>query len=293
MRWKLRAAVGAGQPNYHDDVIKVQMMLNRAAHEDHGALLHEDGRFGPKTQARIEEFQRSQVHLSHADGVVNRNGPTERMLSHGHAASRSASHAPAPQRAASAHHAAASAHVVPDSGLAKLLQQHASARPANRKVAWFNRALPAAINVKARWGVPIAVTLAQGALESAWGTHAPGNIFFGVKGKSPDGKSINVTTHENYGGKSTVIQDGFRSYDTLEQSADDYGRFLASNRRYASAFAFRNEPEKFIHVVAKAGYATDPLYEKKILSIIRVNGLKDYDAPDVATSASYQNALHQ
>ena len=287
MRWKLRAAVGKGQPNYHDDVTKVQMMLNRAAHDSHSLMLKEDGKFGPKTQARIEEFQHSQVHMSHADGVVNRNGPTQRMLGH--------TSSPAPQRATATHHSSApvAAHVAPDSGLAELLQQRAAARPANKKTVWFNRALPAAMNVKSRWGVPIAVTLAQGALESAWGTHAPGNIFFGVKGKSPEGKSINVTTHEVYSGQSTVIQDGFRSYDTLEQSADDYGRFLASNNRYRHAFAYSNDPEKFIHEVAKAGYATDPKYEHKILSIIRANGLKDYDSPQVPTSASFQNALHQ
>lgn len=283
MRWKLTAAVGVGQPNHQDDVRKVQALLNRAAHENHGAILHEDGKFGPKTQARIEEFQRNQVHMSHADGVVNRNGPTQRQLSH--------SSSPAPQRATTINHAAA--RIEPGSAAAELLQKQAAQRPANRKVAWFNRALPAARNVKSRWGVPIAVTLAQGALESTWGTHAPGNIFFGVKGKSPEGKSINVTTHEVYGGRSAVIQDGFRSYDTLEQSADDYGRFLSSNRRYRAAFAYTNDPEKFIHEVAKAGYATDPHYEHKILIIIRVNGLKDYDSPQVSTSASFKNALHQ
>ncbi|WP_345830298.1 glucosaminidase domain-containing protein [Erwinia sp. HDF1-3R] len=287
MRWKLTAAVGVGQPNHSEDVRKVQALLNRAAYESHGAILHEDGKFGPKTQARIEEFQRTQVHMSQPDGVLNRNGPTERKLSH--------SSNPTPQRATAAHSSAApaTARIEPDSAAAELLQKRAAQRPPNRKVAWFNRALPAAINVKSRWGVPVAVTLAQGALESSWGTHAPGNIFFGVKGKSPDGKSINVTTHEVYGGSSTVIQDGFRSYDSLEQSADDYGRFLASNNRYRAAFAYRNDPEKFIHEVAKAGYATDPDYEKKILIIIRVNGLKDYDLPQVSTSASFQNALHQ
>lgn len=287
MRWKLTAAVGAGQPNHSADVRKIQELLNRSAHESHGAILREDGIYGPKTQARIEEFQRTQLHLSHADGVVNRNGPTQRQLSH--------SSSPAPQRAMAAHQSAAAttARIEPNSAAAELLQKRAAQRPENKKIAWFNRALPAAINVKSRWGVPIAVTLAQGALESSWGTHAPGNIFFGVKGKSPDGKSINVTTHEVYGGQSTVIQDGFRSYDTLEQSADDYGRFLASNRRYRAAFANSNDPEKFIHEVAKAGYATDPKYEQKILAIIRVNGLKDYDSPQVPTSASFQNALHQ
>lgn len=287
MRWTLTAAVGSGQPNHAEDVRKVQQLLNRAACESHSTILHEDGKFGPKTQARIEEFQRNQVHMSHADGVVNINGPTQRKLNN--------SSTSVPQRTPTAPQSAASLanRIEPDSAAAELLKKRAAQRPANHKIAWFNRALPAAINVKSRWGVPIAVTLAQGALESMWGTHAPGNIFFGVKGKSPEGKSINVTTHEVYGGKSTVIQDGFRSYDTLEQYADDYGRFLATNRRYRVAFSYSNDPEKFIHEVVKAGYATDPKYEHKILTIIRVNGLKDYDSPQVSTPASFQNALHQ
>lgn len=76
--------------------------------------------------------------------------------------------------------------------------------------------------VKRNWGVPIAVTISQGALESDWGHRAPGNMYFGVKGKSPKGTSIDVLTHEVSGGVSSKIKDSFRSYDSLEQSADDY-----------------------------------------------------------------------
>ena len=158
MRWKLSAAVGAGQPNHRDDVKKVQILLNRAAHEDHGVILHEDGLFGPKTQARIEQFQRDSAHMIHADGVVDRNGRTQRMLSHtAHQTAQQVNSA----RSTASHE---TVHIKPDSAAARYLQQQASARPANHKIAWFNGALPAAINVKARWGVPIAVTLAQGAL---------------------------------------------------------------------------------------------------------------------------------
>jgi flagellar protein FlgJ len=106
------------------------------------------------------------------------------------------------------------------------------------------------------------VTIAQGALESNWGRKAKGNVYFCVKGKSPKGKSVAFATNENYDGKSVKINDSFRSYDSLEQSADDYGRFLSVNKRFAAAFSYPNDPEKFIHEVAKAGYATDSSYEK-------------------------------
>ncbi len=291
MRWILRAGVGAGQPNHHDDVRKVQTLLNRAAHESGCEILKEDGIFGPRTQARIAQFQRDTLHMQHVDAIVNRHGPTQHALTP-HTATAYAQAATHSQRPATAGSQSTSHTVIPGSSAEKYLQKQASSRPVSYKSAWFNRALPAAVNVKAHWGVPVAVTLAQGALESDWGRHAPGNIFFGIKGKSPKGKTINVTTHENYNGKSTVINDGFRSYSTLEEAAEDYGRFLATNHRYAGAFAFRNEPEKFIHVVAKAGYATNPDYEKLLLGIIRANGLKDYDSPELATSVSFNNPLH-
>jgi flagellar protein FlgJ len=110
------------------------------------------------------------------------------------------------------------------------------------------------------------VTIAQRALESNWGRKAKGNAYFCVKGKSPKGKSVAFATHENYDGKSVKINDSFRSYDSLEQSADDYGRFLSVNKRYAAAFSYPNDPEKFIHEVAKVGYATYSSYEKKYLT---------------------------
>lgn len=136
------------------------------------------------------------------------------------------------------------------------------------------------------------MTIAQGALESGWGLKAKGNAYFGVKGKSPEGDSITFTTHENYDGQSVKIKDSFRSYDSLEQSADDYGRFLSVNKRYATAFSYPNDPEKFIHEVAKAGYATNPDYEKHIINIIRTTGIKDYDVVGVSTSMCYINPLH-
>lgn len=273
MRWKLRSAVGTGQVNRPDDVRIVQMLLNRSTDENKPhLLLKEDGIFGPKTSARILIFQIMNMQMWTFDGVVNPHGPTQLHLKN-HKAKKTLHHT---RRQTTLSHTKRNRNVIcPDDEFTKLLEQ--KSKPDDKKTAWINRVLPAAINVKAHWGVPIAVTIAQGALESSWGTKAPGNMFFGVKGTSPLGNSVNVTTHENLREGTVVIQDSFRSYDSLDQSADDYGSFFVNNHRYSAAFNYKDDPEKFIHEVANAGYATNPQYEKLIIAIIRANGLSDYD----------------
>lgn len=271
-RWVLEAAVGVGQVNRKPDVLIVQRLLNRSRQDDPVTpALAEDGVFGPLTKARLVTFQSSIVHMASSDAVVQSNGPTARALA-GFAPPSSPQSLPRPPA-----HGTATPRVEPRDALAAALMQRAARPKAGFKTAWINRALPAATSVKHNWGVPIAVTIAQGALESNWGRHAPSNVFFGVKGKAPDGRSAKLATHEVTNGVRHGETDGFRAYDTLEASADDYGRFLATNHRYAHAFAYRDDPDRFIHLVALAGYATDPNYEQKIKSIMAANGLKDCD----------------
>ena len=278
-RWTLSGSVGPGQLNDRRDVLIVQKLLNRACQDDpDGSALKEDGLFGPVTRARLAAFQTQTAHLRRADATAKPGGPTMTAMSR---------FAPHRARGPLVHIVAAPAHVGngtvrPNDALAAALRKRASRPKASFKSAWINRALPAAISVKGKWGVPIAVTLAQGALESNWGRTAPGNVFFGVKGRAPDGKTVKLATHEVTGGIRHGENDGFRSYDTLEASAEDYGRFLGTNHRYASAFNYRDDPDMFIHLVATAGYATDPSYENKIKSIMAANGLKDFDRKGVS-----------
>ena len=138
--------------------------------------------------------------------------------------------------------------------------------------------------MKARWNVPIAVTIAQGALESSWGRKAPDQVFFGVKGRAPDGKTALLATHEVAGGIRRAERAGFRPYENLAASADDYGRFLATHHRFKEAFRHCDDPDRFIHHVAIGGYASDPDYEAKLKRIMAANGLKDFDR--MAGSAS-------
>lgn len=55
-------------------------------------------------------------------------------------------------------------------------------------------------------------------------------------------------------------------YTSYSEAANDYASLI--QRRYPSAFLYRNEPEKFAEAVARQGYATDRHYAKKLKSII-------------------------
>ncbi|WP_337062391.1 glycoside hydrolase family 73 protein [Serratia fonticola] len=142
---------------------------------------------------------------------------------------------------------------------------------------FIDQALPAAQKVQQDWGIPVSVTLAQSAQETGWGKSVKNNAYFGIKGVSPTGKSGMFNTTEVIDGKVISISDKFRAYNDFAESADDYGRFLNKNPRYAEALKHKDDPFTFSKEVAKAGYATDPKYADKIASIIKSQGLTDYD----------------
>lgn len=121
--------------------------------------------------------------------------------------------------------------------------------------------------VSARTGIPAEVILAQSALESNWGRTMKGNAYFGIKGKSPSGLSTIFSTHEvTLSGQRISEVDKFRAYESYAEVADDYASLI--QRKYPTAFAYRNDPEKFAENIARHGYATDPHYARKLKAII-------------------------
>ena len=122
------------------------------------------------------------------------------------------------------------------------------------------------------------VAIAQAALESSWGSSGLAtkyNNLFGIKG-SYGGNAANMATWEVYGGVRYDIKANFRAYPDWETSIKDYGVFLNVNSRYKKALGVTSYKEqiKAIHV---AGYATDPNYQSKIVSIIEANNLVQFD----------------
>ena len=127
------------------------------------------------------------------------------------------------------------------------------------------------------------VKMAQMALETGWGRSIPANNAFGIKAsgaKSPywKGDVYNSKTKEVYNGKTVTITDGFRAYKSVQDSIADHNYFLETNPRYTRAGVFSAAtPEDQARALKAAGYATDPNYAEKLISIINEYDLKTLD----------------
>ncbi|AGA60005.1 muramidase (flagellum-specific) (plasmid) [Thermobacillus composti KWC4] len=129
-----------------------------------------------------------------------------------------------------------------------------------------------------RSGIPASITLAQAALESAYGQSAICNNFFGIKADaSYNGPTCTAQTREEYGGEVVTIEAKFRKYDNAEESFADHSDFLLKNSRYRRALSKTN-PYEFANELQRAGYATDSQYANKLKAIIRSQNLTILDA---------------
>jgi flagellum-specific peptidoglycan hydrolase FlgJ len=136
---------------------------------------------------------------------------------------------------------------------------------------------PAAKTSAAKTNIPASFTVAQSALESAWGSRAPGFNLFGIKADASwHGAVVAVATHESINGKSVPITANFRAYADWLGSISDHAAFLKCNPRYQPAFA-HTDGVGFARAIAAAGYATDPLYGQKLVSIIAAHDLAALD----------------
>lgn len=126
------------------------------------------------------------------------------------------------------------------------------------------------------------VMIAQGILESGNGNSGLAksyNNHFGIKaGVDWTGKVANLNTKEVIDGDVVPEHAFFRVYDSIEAGFKDRNAFLKKNPRYTKAGVFSAKtPDEQIYSLAKAGYATDPDYARKLKSIIRANNLTRFD----------------
>ena len=130
-----------------------------------------------------------------------------------------------------------------------------------------------AINEEIRTGVPAAITLAQGILESQSGISKlskESNNHFGIKCKTD-------WTGETYNYDDDAKQECFRSYPSAEDSYRDHSDFLKNRPNYASLFALDPaDCTAWAHGLKKAGYATNPAYARMLVKIINDNNLQQY-----------------
>jgi flagellar protein FlgJ len=151
---------------------------------------------------------------------------------------------------------------------------------------FVRRLRPLAVEAAKELGVEPKVLLAQAALESGWGRstikHGNGsNTFnlFNIKAdKAWQGKQAQVATLEFDQGIAKKVNSGFRSYDSFEESFKDYVDFIKTNPRYGDALKKAGNAEQYMHELQRAGYATDPKYADKVMSIYQGNTMAEFES---------------
>lgn len=130
-----------------------------------------------------------------------------------------------------------------------------------------------AIREMKRMGVPAAITLAQGILETESGNSdlvKKSNNHFGIKCKS-------TWTAQGVSHDDDALGECFRIYKDAEGSYRDHSNFLRGNQRYA--FLFKLDPRDYrgwAYGLKKAGYATNPRYPEILIKNIEDNNLQQY-----------------
>ena len=141
----------------------------------------------------------------------------------------------------------------------------------------FIKALwPHAVNTGKRLGVAPQVLIAQAALETGWGRYTiqtsqgeSSYNFFGIKADSRwQGRQVSKPSLEYKDGIAQHKQAVFRAYDSITASFADYADFITTNPRYRTALAQAHDPQAYLRGLQQGGYATDPHYADKILSIM-------------------------
>ena len=131
-----------------------------------------------------------------------------------------------------------------------------------------------AVDQMNRYKIPASITLAQGLLESGAGQSVlarKSNNHFGIK------------CHNTWRGRKVYHDDDardecFRAYRKVEESYEDHSKLLTQGARYAFLFKLKITDYKgWARGLKKAGYATDPSYANRLITIIEDYDLYKYD----------------
>jgi len=137
--------------------------------------------------------------------------------------------------------------------------------------------LPMAKEAAAKIGVDPSYLVAQAALETGWGKSiirdsdgSSSHNLFGIKAAGGwQGDSARALTTEYKSGQAVKEAAKFRSYDSFQDSFNDYVSFLQNNDRYDDALDATANPKQFVRELQQAGYATDPQYANKVAQIAK------------------------
>lgn len=142
---------------------------------------------------------------------------------------------------------------------------NAQPTPDTDYLAYIEQYKTIAMEQEKTYGIPAAITMAQGLLESSAGKSelaTEANNHFGIKCTSD-------WHWETYHHDDDEQAECFRKYYHAEDSFIDHSLFLKNRKRYAPLFELDSTDYKaWAQGLKQCGYATDPNYPQKLIRLI-------------------------
>lgn len=158
-----------------------------------------------------------------------------------------------------------------------------SEAPMNRHQ-FIQEIVPVAKEMQQKHGIMPSIILAQAILESDWGTSELSekyNNLFGIKSFSTVDNAVKLETKEYKDGEWISIKAKFKVYDSWEDCIRDHTQLFVQGVDW-DPYLYQGVLLADDYVTAAkslqvAGYATDPNYADKLVSLITQYQLDQYD----------------
>ena len=132
-----------------------------------------------------------------------------------------------------------------------------------------------------KYGIPASITLAQGILESGYGSSylaIEARNHFGIKAYSRGWTGPVVKCDDD------AKDEPFCKFKTVEEGYEYHSTFLRNNTRYNPLFTLDiRDYESWANGLKKCGYATNPKYAQLLIDLIEKNHLDAYDVKKAET----------
>jgi hypothetical protein len=146
-----------------------------------------------------------------------------------------------------------------------------------------------------RSGIPASIILAQGILESSFGTSDlanRSNNHFGIKWKGDPSVRYVYSFDDDYDKYGKHIPSKFIKYGTVEESYHHHTDFLLKRPNYRVLFKYKaNDFVNWAWGLRDCGYSTDKDYAVQLIRLIRKYDLHEFDF--MIKKALNSNALHE
>ncbi len=156
---------------------------------------------------------------------------------------------------------------------------------ADMAVAYINRYSAIALSEMYQNGIPASIKLGQALLESQYGTSELAQNtrnHFGLKCKDYWEGQRYYHPDDDYDEQGNKLLSCFRVYQRVEDSYRDHSNFLKHSPWYKTLFELdRTDYRAWAKGLKKCGYATDPAYPAKLISVIERYELYRFDTQNM------------